>query len=160
MTAVTVVAIVWAALFNVRISPETIPILINGITSSTSVIIGFSGTIIGIMLREIDKSDRKTRVFYMLIIALLALPLTMLWSTYVFLAMNWLETAIRYSLSGLILALYIFIAIIIYSVNSLKAEIDKVLAKEQKTKKAKPESESVEETEQEKLKREFRNRVL
>jgi cytochrome bd-type quinol oxidase subunit 2 len=110
------VAAIWTCIFlTIKVNDQVIPTLVNGITSSISVVVGFCGVIIAIMFREID--DIKAKKFLFVAIILLLIPLTMLWSTYSFLTMNMSELAIRWSLSALISALYIFIAVVIYIVR-------------------------------------------
>jgi Ca2+/Na+ antiporter len=122
-TIVLIVAVIWVIFFlNIKVSDQVIPTLVNGITSSMSVIVGFCGALIGIMFREIDKNDSKTKVSYIVVIVVLSIPLTMLWTTYCFLTMGMSEFAVRYGLSGLIFALYIFFAVVIYAVTTLSDE--------------------------------------
>jgi cbb3-type cytochrome oxidase subunit 3 len=60
--------------------------LVNGITALTSVIVGFSGAVIGIMFREAnEKRDNEARMFLFKAIILWIIPFVMLWTTYYFL---------------------------------------------------------------------------
>jgi len=123
------VAVVWASIFlNINVDDKSIFTLVNGITASTSVIVGFSGTIIGIMYREAkEKQDDKARMFLFKAIAVLMMPLIMLWTTYCFLVMGgiWASLAVRYSLDGLIMAFYVFGVVVIFIAKQLSAEIEK-----------------------------------
>lgn len=47
------VATLWAAiLLNVGIDEQAVPTLVNGITSSMSIVVGFCGAIVGIMFQR------------------------------------------------------------------------------------------------------------
>ena len=107
----------------IKIEPNLIPTLVNGITSSSSVIIGFTGAFIGIMFREMSKKDKKSRNFYFIAIILLILPLTFLWSTYFFLTTGWSEFAVKYALSSLIITLSLFLVIVLRSVKILSISV-------------------------------------
>lgn len=110
--------------------------------------------LLGIMLRTLDKTDLKTKDFYIRALVVLAFPLFWLWTTYVFLTMNLEDFAIRYGLSGLISALFICIGIILYIAGKHMAETEDSL---KVTGANKADSE---ETESQKLKREFHNRSI
>jgi len=129
LTIVVFAAVVWACIFlNVNVNDQSIFTLVNGITASTSVIVGFSGTIIGIMFREAnEKQDNEARMFFFKAIAALMIPLTMLWTTYAMLAIGgvWTPMAVRWGLSGLIMAFYVFSAVVIFIAKRLSAEIEK-----------------------------------
>jgi hypothetical protein len=127
ITVVVVASLIWVMFFvNVTIDPQAIPTLVNGITSSTSVIVGFCGVTIGMMFREVDKENHKAKTFYFGATFLLLIPLSMLWTTYTYLTTNLSQLAVRNGLGGLIMALYIFISVIIYSVKSLSVETPKL----------------------------------
>jgi amino acid permease len=122
------VAVVWVCFFlNVNVNDQSIFTLVNGITSSTSVIVGFSGAIIGIMFREAkEKHDNKARLFLFIAIAVLMIPLTMLWTTYAMLAIGgmWTSIAVRSGLGGLIMAFYVFSVVVIFIAEQLSIEIE------------------------------------
>jgi membrane associated rhomboid family serine protease len=121
------VAVIWASVFlNINVNDQYVFTLVNGITASTSVIVGFSGTIIGIIFREAkEKQDSKVRMFSFIAIALLMIPLNMLWTTYCFLVMGWTQMAVRNGLGGLIMAFYVFSVVVIFFGEQLSIEIDK-----------------------------------
>lgn len=123
------VAIIWAGIFlNINVNDQSIFTLVNGITASTSVIVGFSGTIIGIMYREAkEKQDNKARMFLFKAIVVLMIPLIMLWTTYCFLVMGgiWTSVAVRYGLDGLIMAFYVFSVVVVFIAEQLSTEIEK-----------------------------------
>jgi amino acid permease len=129
LSIVVFVAVIWASVFlNINVNDQYVFTLVNGITASTSVIVGFSGTIIGIMYREAkEKQDNKTRLFLFKAIAVLMIPLIMLWTTYCFLVMGgmWTSVAVRYGLDGLIMAFYVFSVVVIFIAEQLSIEIEK-----------------------------------
>ncbi len=120
--AVTFGVIIYVSAFMpIKVGEQIIPTVINGVTSSMSIIIGFSGAFIGIMLREIKK-DKKMRQFYVISMVLLLMPLMFLWTIYSVLTSGFYELAIRYGLTALITTLCIFFVIMIYTVRELFPE--------------------------------------
>jgi membrane associated rhomboid family serine protease len=121
--------VIWICFLpNINVNDQSVFTLVNGITASTSVIIGFSGAIIGIMLHEAkEKQDHKTRMFFLIAITVLMAPLTMLWTTYVMLTVGgvWISIAVKCGLSGLITALYVFTIVVIFIAEQLGVEIEK-----------------------------------
>jgi hypothetical protein len=126
LSFVSLVVAVWIGFFlDIKIETQYIPTLVNGITSSLSVIVGFTGATIGIMLREIEKHDKKAKEFYFRTLALLMLPLTLLWTTYTFLTVDMPQLSVNAALSGLISALYVFIMVIVFTVKNMTADLEK-----------------------------------
>jgi len=121
------VLVIWTSVFlNINVNDQYVFTLVNGITASTSVIVGFSGTIIGIMYREAkEKQDNKARMFSFIAIAVLMIPLNILWTTYCFLVMGWTQLAVRNGLSGFIMAFYVFSVVVIFIGEQLSIEIEK-----------------------------------
>jgi len=123
------VAMIWVGIsLNINVNDQHVFTLVNGITASTSVIVGFSGTIIGIMFHEAkEKRDNKTRMFLFKAIASLMIPLIMLWTTYCFLVMGgmWTSVAVKWGLDGLIMAFYVFSIVVIFIREQLNIEIEK-----------------------------------
>jgi hypothetical protein len=124
------VSIIFVGIVQIKIDSAAIPTLLNGITSATSVSVGFCGTIIGLMFRDFKK-DKETKNFCLKAIVALLLPLTFLWTTYVYLAINTdifgvssSIIAIRWGLSGLIMALYIFFVVVLFTVRKLSPNGD------------------------------------
>jgi hypothetical protein len=108
----------WAFYFlPIKVSNETIPTIINGITSSVSIIVGFCGVVIGVMFRQLE-STLKERLFVSIILPL-GLLITMLWVTFSFLTMGLYDFAIRWSLFDLILSVYTFLALVILFAKEL-----------------------------------------
>ncbi len=129
LSIVVFVTVIWTTVFlNINVNDQYAFTLVNGITASTSVIVGFSGTILGIMYREAtEKRDSEARMFFFFAIAVLMIPLIMLWTTYCLLVMGgiWISIAVKYGLSGLIMAFYVFNAVVIFIAKRLSVEIEK-----------------------------------
>jgi hypothetical protein len=88
---------------------DTIPTVINGITAVTSIIIGFSGAIIGLVYREDFKKDKKVKIGLLALSFYSAVPLTFLFIVYYSLIYGALEFALKIALFALIFALLDFI---------------------------------------------------
>ena len=135
-----------------KIALQNIPTLINGITTSTSIIVAFSGAVIGFMIRELFQSDKKAKLaFFGVFFAFIYIFMYLFW-VYVFLATGGVDLALRWSLAGLLLSMLIFVGTMLLGNYRLG------MLKERETEKSEPEK--TEETEQEKLKREFQHRAL
>jgi hypothetical protein len=108
--------------------------LINGITASTSIVVGVFVAILGIMYRTVmEKTDSKPKEFYLRAMIILMVPLFWLYTTYAFLTIGLPDFAVRYALSGLLTALYACIIITVFTVTRMATGI------EEKSKKPKPE---------------------
>lgn len=71
---------------QIKLSESYIPTLINGITTSTSIVIAIFIAVLGIMLRfSIEKKDSASKQFYLIGMIVLLVPIGLFWSTYVFL---------------------------------------------------------------------------
>lgn len=105
--------------FWAKISLQNVPTVINGITASTSIVIGFIGVVVGILVREVFKDDSKTKIFLLLMVFLAGIPLTYLSSVYSFLLMGYVDWAIRWALNGLVLSLFLFAAIMLFAFHRL-----------------------------------------
>jgi hypothetical protein len=96
---------------NISLDSQVIPTVVNGVVSSTSIMIGFSGTLIGLMLREMDeKRELRYRSRALITFAILGLVFS---AAQLFLALlslagsNYIE-AIRTSLFGLLFSFCTF----------------------------------------------------
>lgn len=104
---------------SLYLSVQTVPTLLNGVTTATSIVAGFTGTIIGVVYRKLSKETRKDRVFRGFIITvipiLFALVLIFDFFGYIYLLQGgvWFLTAIDLILSAFILALLIFVSFFI-----------------------------------------------
>lgn len=102
------------------LSVQTVPTVLNGITTATAIIIGFSGTIIGIVIHEFPKEtkkDRKFRIFIMVLFPLLFIfVLTLDFWGYVWLLEGGtlFVSAITNMISGFLLAMLILIGLFIF----------------------------------------------
>jgi heme/copper-type cytochrome/quinol oxidase subunit 2 len=111
---------------QIKLPESYIPTLINGITTSTSVVIGIFIAVLGIMLRHsIEKKDSGAKQFYLLGMVILMIPVVWLWTTYVFLVQGFYTFAVTYSLDALILALFVLISIIVFTAVRISNQTEK-----------------------------------
>ena len=108
---------------------ETLPTVINGITAVTSIIIGFSGAIIGLVYREDFKENRKVRLLLLALAFYSVIPLTFLLVVYNSLAYGALDFALKWALYALTLALLDFIVTMLSVFSRLSLEKDTELGK-------------------------------
>jgi len=145
------------------IEARTVPTVINGIATVTSIIIGFSGTTIGLLIKDILQDISKEKEVVLVILALpFATSLAVLYSAYIDLSIGgqgFLELAWRYALTSMAVAFFalLFTLLIFDYLNDYKkldknAPTEKVMAKSR--------AEEQKESEQQQLKREFQNRTL
>jgi hypothetical protein len=106
-----------------KISLQNVPTIINGITASTSIIVGFSGAVIGIVIRELFQNDKKAREYFLGVLALFIYTFGFQFWVYSLLVSGAVDWALRWSLSGLLLSLLIFGLTII--VTSYRIEVQK-----------------------------------
>jgi hypothetical protein len=147
-----------------RLSVQTVPTVVNGITTVTSIIVGFSGALTGIILRgrpKEAKQDNRARRFLMVGVPVsIGIIILLDFFAYAYLLMGgvWFQTALLSVLSGLLWALFVLIGIFIYigfRLNEEKSESAIPLTATPLT----TIIERPEETESQKLKREFQNRA-
>jgi len=137
----------------------TVPTVINGIATVTSIIIGFSGTTIGLIFKDLLEEITKEKEA---VLAVLALPfvgsLAILYNAYIALSMggiDFLERSWRYALNALIVALFsLLFSLLLFTFLSNH----KKLGKKVTTKNSKLKEQEI--SEQTKLKHEFQNRKL
>ena len=96
-----------------KVGLQNIPTLINGITTSTSIIVAFSGGIIAYMLRELFPNDRKAKIAFFGISVSFIYIFSYLFWVYIFLATGVVDTALRWSLDGLLLSMLIFVGTVL-----------------------------------------------
>jgi hypothetical protein len=124
LAVATVISMIWVAIgsftkygLQIKLSESYIPTLINGIATSTSLVIGIFIAILGIMLRvSIERKDSASKGFYLTGMIVLILPVAWLWSTYVFLTQGILTFAVTYALDAFISALFVLIVVVVYTV--------------------------------------------
>jgi hypothetical protein len=104
-----------------KIPIQTVSSLINGITALTSIIVSFTGAMIGIF-RGVLKDDKKSNSLIILIFLSIGVPLTYLSVVYSFLAIGLLDLALRLSLIGLALALFVFLITILLMYSKLSLD--------------------------------------
>jgi hypothetical protein len=123
LAVATVISMMWVAIgpyteygLQVRLSESYIPTLINGIATSTSLVIGIFIALLGIMLRSsIERKDSASIEFYLTGMVVLILPVAWLWSTYIFLVQGNLTFAVTYALDAFISELFVLIVIVVYT---------------------------------------------
>jgi amino acid permease len=119
-----------------------------------SIIVALGGAVTGIVFRrDIEKGDDSAKRIYLVALALFAIALVYPWGSYLALTVKNFDFALRYSFGGYLIALLAFVTV--YIVIQRKWNLDK----EGKMDYERVTQES-EETEQEKLKREFQYRRL
>jgi hypothetical protein len=105
-----------ATLFGItyQLKFDSVPTIINGVTASTSIIIGFTGAIIGLFYRQFENNTQVKNIllysaFYELV------PLTFLFLVYNFLLLGYVDWAIRLSLVAFALSLLTFATVMLGS---------------------------------------------
>ena len=88
---------------DITLEPQYIPSILEGLTTSVSIMIGFTGTILAIMLQR--KDLRLSRIYFHLVVTLLIISACLLVLTYVSLVgeANF-QKALRYAMLDLILS--------------------------------------------------------
>lgn len=129
-----------------KIAAQTVPTLVNGITSVTAMTIAFGAAIVGITFRHILEDNPEERSNYFESLGYFIIPVGYLWGSYLLLSVGWLDYAVTYAFTALLVALFTFIFVYLYTAKRFSVEHK--------------EKANSEETEQEKLKREFQHRKL
>jgi hypothetical protein len=94
---------------KVELSAQTVPTVINGIIASTSVIIAFSGAVVGLMYRDIvSKSDVAGAVTFIILLLFLT---SITYDFYAFYAFSlggkyYLEFAFKNAFTGFVVSLF------------------------------------------------------
>jgi hypothetical protein len=107
---------------KISLGSQTIPTLVSGIASSTSIVVGFSGTLIGLMFRGID---RKHGLTHRLRLAIAFAVIGLMWSTgqlfiaFFNLAMSNCVEAVRSSLLGLLFSFCTFFSLAVIIVEKM-----------------------------------------
>lgn len=90
------------------LQPESISTIINGITAVTSIIIAFSGAVIGLVYRE-DFKDKISKIVLLGFLLYFAIPFAFLFTVYYSLIYGAFDFALRWALDALVIALAEFI---------------------------------------------------
>lgn len=114
------------------VTDSTVPTLVNGITTSMSIILALGGAVIGIVFRhDIEKDDARAKRTYIYILGLFLIILLYPWGSYLFLAQgingyvfgtNAYGFALKYSLCGYLVAL--FAIMIVYVITARKWHLE------------------------------------
>jgi len=117
IVVVVVIAIAYLFVFlllPVTIDNTSVPTLVNGITTSMSIIIGFGGAMTGIVFRgDINKGDSEAKKTYLYVLGLFIIPLIYPWGAYLALTTRQFEFAVKYSFGGYLVALLVIIMVYI-----------------------------------------------
>lgn len=97
-----------------QLSFNSVPTIINGITASTSIIIGFTGAIIGIIF-QIFKDNIEMRNILLISAFLESFPLLLLLIVYIVLTQGFVDSALRLSLVAFAYSLLIFAIVMLGS---------------------------------------------
>jgi glucan phosphoethanolaminetransferase (alkaline phosphatase superfamily) len=97
-----------------RIDQTYIPTVINGITASTSIVIGFTGVVMGLFYRDVFAKDEKMKSMLMGLTLYLAIPIAYLLTVYAWLVVVDFDSSLKIAFTGLILSLFIFIFMLFF----------------------------------------------
>jgi hypothetical protein len=90
------------------LQPDSIPTIINGITAVTSIIIAFSGAVIGLVYRE-DFKDKLSKIVLLGFLLYFAFPFAFLFTVYYSLMYGAFNFALKWALDALVIALTEFV---------------------------------------------------
>jgi hypothetical protein len=134
---------------------QTVPSIVNGITTSTNIIIAFSGALAGILIGYVFKDDNRGRDSLLTVLFVFPFPLFLDFCAYISLAggQGLFETAEKWALESFLYSLFALLCILIYASYALgerrkkeKVEPEKKEPEESKTthkKKDEPENSSI-----------------
>jgi len=124
-----VIALVYLFVFlflNVTIEDASVPTLVNGITTSMSIVVALGGAMIGILFRgNMDNADPEAKKAYFFVMGLFIFPLVYPLGSYLALATNQLWFAVKYSLGGYLVALLDLIIVYLYTAKRWDFENEK-----------------------------------
>jgi hypothetical protein len=107
-------------LLPVTIDDTIVPTLVNGITTSMSIVIALGGVVIGVVFRsDIEKGDFETKKFYFTVLGLFIVALVYPFGSYILLATEQFPSAFKYSLCGYLVALLTIIWVYLYAARRL-----------------------------------------
>jgi hypothetical protein len=118
---VIIVAYLFVFLFlPVTIDDISVPTLVNGITTSMSIVVALGGVVVGIVFRsDIEKGDSEAKKFYFTVLGLFIVALVYPWGSYILLASKQFPFAVKYSFGGYLIALLAIIWVYIYAAKRL-----------------------------------------
>ncbi len=107
------------------IQAQTVPTIINGITTATSIIVAFSIGLIGIMFRGLFKDNQRAKEVFVIFAVLFVFSLAFLFSANVTLATggnvifgkSFLETAWTQALVGFAISLFLLLFVFTFIAN-------------------------------------------
>jgi len=124
VSMLSIVAIVFWILAEPNVEAAAVPTVINGIATSISVAIGFSGVLLGIMYRQREaENDRRPKQFMITVIIFLGIAVYYLYAVYSLLALGFYNLALKYIFIDLILSLDIFVSVILQVASQVEHDV-------------------------------------
>lgn len=102
--------------------------LVNGLTTSVSILVAFGGAINALMFHEMTKDNPKRKSDYFEALGFYIVPLVEAWASYVALATGFVDFAVKLSLVGFLTALAVIIAFFLMIAGRLKMDEEKANA--------------------------------
>jgi uncharacterized membrane protein len=111
------------------IEAQTVPTIINGVAATTSIIIGFSAALIGIVFRELFSNDKIARDLLIAFLTLFIISIFSLFNSYYSLTVTGqfnLENALRSSMLALTFSIFLllFVFLFVFILNGRNQLID------------------------------------
>ena len=104
-----------------QIGLQTVPTIINGITTSTSIIVGLSATILGIMIRDLLQNNEKAKIVMLIFMGIAIIySLLNIYQAYYqlsFVTINSFIQAWKDALSGLVSSFAVLFSIFLVFIN-------------------------------------------
>jgi len=106
--------------YQMSIDLQSVPTIVNGAASSMSIIVAFTGVLITFAVsNRLLKLQRQVRLRLYFTILLLALSLTFLYGTYIYLMLGDYYAGFKMSITGLTISIETFISFISFFVSQL-----------------------------------------
>jgi hypothetical protein len=117
-TFLVLVIVIVVAVFFILVVPASIlktgvdnaPTFINGLTTSTSIVVAFGIAVNGLMFHEITKDNPKFKQIYFQSLGLFLIPLIEIWGSYYSLASGNVDYAVKTSLTSFLTAFLVIVA--------------------------------------------------
>jgi len=93
-------AIVWS--LDISLETQYIPTILNGVTTATSLFVGFTGTLIAMSAPKATR--HKWRISLAIIV--LTVPMVVLFNAYIQVVMGHFQTSLKFALTGLIVSFF------------------------------------------------------
>jgi hypothetical protein len=133
VAAIFIFALVYNGFFmQPKIDVAYVSTVINGITASTSIVLGFAGLILGLLYREVFKKNEEAKAFLLGMAFVFSIPIVYLYTVYFYLVTDNFDSSIRTAFTGLIIASFAFVTMILYTAYKISTKEEKKVAKIQK----------------------------